>query len=57
MIDENLIDKIKFVKEGDFIQKEGETTLKLVGDVVPIDKVEVVRKVKENLLKAYSFCS
>lgn len=53
VIDEALARKIKFVKEGDFRQKDGATTLKVVGDVVPIDKVEVVRMVKENLIKQY----
>lgn len=55
VIEETLIDKIKFIKEGDFLQKDGESTLKLIGDVVPIDKVEIIRKVKENILKAYPF--
>jgi len=53
VMDEELAKKIKFIKEGDFVEKKGATALKLVGDVVPIDKVEVVRKVKENLTKQY----
>lgn len=53
VIDEDLAKKIKFIKQGDFVEKKGATTLKLVGDIVPIDKVEVVKKVKENLLKEY----
>jgi hypothetical protein len=53
VLDEVLAKKIKFIKEGEFVEKTGATALKLIGDVVPIDKVEVVRKVKENLIKQY----
>lgn len=53
VIDEELSQKIKFVKEGHFVDKGGAETLKLVGDVVPINKVEVVKKVKEDLFKDY----
>lgn len=53
VLDEGLANKIKFIKEGEFDEKRGATTLKLVGDVVPIEKVEVIKKEKENLLKEY----
>ncbi len=53
LLDDALAEQLKFVKEGEFAQKEGATTLKLVGDVVPVDKVEVIRKVKENLVREY----
>lgn len=53
VLDEDLASKLKFVKEGQFVEKDGSATLKLVGDVVPINKVEVIRKVKENLTKSY----
>lgn len=53
VLDEGLANKLKFVKEGKFVEKDGAATLKLVGDVVPIDKVEVVKHVKEHLTKAY----
>jgi len=53
LLDDALAEQLKFVKEGDFVKKKGATTLRLVGDVVPVDKIEVVRKVKENLLKEY----
>lgn len=55
VLDEDLADKLKFIKEGEFSEKKGATTLRLVGDIVPVDKVEVVRKVKENLLKLYPY--
>jgi len=53
VVDEELAGKLKFIKEGQFVEKDGAATLKLIGDVVPIDKVEIVRLVKENLIKAY----
>jgi hypothetical protein len=53
VLDEELAKKLKFIKEGKFVEKEGEATLKLVGDIVPVKKVEVVKKVKENLIKEY----
>jgi predicted HTH transcriptional regulator len=53
VLDENLANKLKFIKEGEFVEKNGSNTLKLIGDVLPINKVEVIKKVKENLLKEY----
>lgn len=53
IMDEDLVEKMKFIKEGHFSEKDGAATLKLVGDVVPIDRVEVVKKIKENLTKEY----
>ena len=53
VLDENLAEKLKFIKEGHFSEKEGAATLRLVGDVVPIDRVEVIKKIKENLIRAY----
>ena len=53
VLDEDLAHKLKFIKEGEFVEKEGAAALKLVGDVVPIDQVEVVKHVRENLTKAY----
>jgi hypothetical protein len=53
VIDEELANKLTFIKEGQFDEKQGAKTLKLVGDITPIDQVEVIRKVKENLIKRY----
>ncbi len=53
VLDNELAGKLKFIKEGQFVEKGGSATLKLVGDVVPVDRVEVVKRVKENLTKAY----
>lgn len=57
VVDEDLAKKLKFIKQGEFVEKKGATTLKLVGDVVPIEKVEVVKKVRENLIKEYPLTS
>jgi len=55
VIDGDLVNKLKFVKEGHFTEKKGATSLKLVGDVVPVDTVEVEKVVKQNLLKEYPY--
>lgn len=57
VVDEELAKKLKFIKQGEFVEKRGATTLKLIGDVVPIEKVEVVKKVRENLIKEYPLTS
>ena len=53
VLDEGLAEKLKFVKEGQFVEKDRAGTLKPAGDVVPIEKVEVVKRVKEHLTEAY----
>lgn len=53
VLDEKLASKLKFIKEGEFVQKKGAAALKLVGDIVPVNKVEVIKKVKEDLIKDY----
>jgi hypothetical protein len=53
VLDEGLAKKLKYIKEGQFSEKSGAATLKLIGDVVPMSKVEVVKKVKESILSAY----
>lgn len=53
VLDEGLAKKLKFIKEGQFTEKGGAATLKLIGDILPIGKVEVVKKVKESILNAY----
>jgi len=49
---EELAEKLKFVKEGRFLDKKGKATLK-VGDVVSVDRVEVIKKIKESITKQY----
>jgi len=53
VLDDKLTRKLKFIKEGQFVEKKGATALKLVGDIVPVDRVEVVKKIKEDLIKEY----
>ena len=55
VVDENLASQLKFIREGEFNEKKGATTLKLVGNVTPIDHVEVVKKVKEDLIKQFPY--
>jgi hypothetical protein len=55
VLDDSLAKKLKFLKEGEFSVKKGATALKLVGDVVPVERVEVIKKVKENLTKDYPY--
>lgn len=54
-IDKDVVKKINFIKEGHFEENHGAPTLKLVGDVVPIDGVQVIQTIRENLLKDYPF--
>lgn len=53
VLDEKLADKIKVIREGEFNEREGATTLKVVGDVIPVDRIEVEKKVKVNLIREY----
>lgn len=53
VVDEELAKKLAFIKEGEFNETDGDPTLKLVGDVVPVDRIEVTKRVKENLTKRY----
>lgn len=55
VVDEGLASKLSFVREGQFAERVGAPTLKLVGDVVPVESVEVVRHVKEHLTKEYPY--
>lgn len=53
VVDEELVKKIKWIKEGSFKEKDGATALKLIGEVQPIDTVEVIKKERVNRLKEY----
>ena len=53
VLNEDLASKLKFIKQGEFVEKDGATALQLVGDVVPIDQIEVIKHVKEHLIKNY----
>ena len=53
VVDEDLAAKLSFIKEGQFDETQGAPTLKLIGDVVPVEQVEVIRRVRENLIGDY----
>lgn len=53
VMDDSLVAKLKFIKEGHFTEDAGAPALKLVGDIVPVGNVEVVKRVKESLTKQY----
>jgi hypothetical protein len=53
VLDEKLVKDLQWIKEGSFKEKVGEKTLKLVGEVQPVNKVEIIRKIKEDKLKEY----
>lgn len=52
-IDEKLLPKLSFVKEGEFVEKLGAPTLKLIGELK--ESSNVVVKVSEDLIKRYPF--
>ncbi len=53
VIDRELSKKLKFLKEGCFTEKQGATALRLVGDVTPVDAVEIERIKEVDLLSKY----
>lgn len=53
VIDEELIPKIRFIKEGEFSEKKGASTLRLVGDVQPVDQVEIIKIKKQRITEQY----
>ncbi len=53
VVGDDLVNRIKWIKEGSFSEKHGAPALKLIGDVQPVDKVEVVKKERINRLKEY----
>lgn len=53
VVDDALAKSVKWIKEGHFTETEGAPTLKLVGEVQPIETVEIVKKEKINRLREY----
>mgnify|MGYP001188985489 CR=1 FL=1 len=53
VVDDELLNEFQIIKEGEFNEKKGAKTLKLVGNISPISEVEVVKKVKQDKLKEY----
>ena len=54
LIDTKLLKDIKFVQEGKFVDKDGAPTLKLVGTITPIEKIEVEVIKNADKLKIYT---
>ena len=52
IIDENLLKKISFIKEGEFVEKSGAPTLRLVGDVQTIETGKMVVAGTKHVIKA-----
>ncbi|MEO0342305.1 MAG: ATP-binding protein [Pseudomonadota bacterium] len=56
-VDNDLANRIKFIREGEFKETEGAEALKLVGDLVPVDSIEVEKIVAENVHELYPFAA
>lgn len=54
IIDNKLLKDIKLVQEGKFVEKDGAPTLKLIGSISPIEKIEVEVIKNEDKLKIYT---
>jgi hypothetical protein len=52
-IDENLLSKVSFVREGQFSETSGQPALRIVGDVKPIDRglIQPVKEIKSDLFE------
>ncbi len=55
LIDQDLIKNINFIKDGEFDEKKGSKTLKLIGSVKPVNKLEVEKVIKERLIDEYPY--
>ncbi|MFA5593256.1 MAG: RNA-binding domain-containing protein [Micavibrio sp.] len=53
IIDETLLPKLSFVKEGEFVEKSGAPALKLVGEIRSSGQIVTVKR--EDLIKLYPF--
>ena len=53
LIDEDLLPKISFIKEGEFQEKSGTPTLKLVGEIKKTSTI--IKTQKEDLIKLYPY--
>ncbi len=47
LIPEELLEKISFINEGHFVEKDGAPALKLIGDVLPVDSNKVIQLVEK----------
>jgi len=46
LIPKELLSKVKFINEGQFVEREGAPALKLIGDVQPIDSTKIIQVVE-----------
>ncbi len=53
VVGDDLVKSVKWIKEGEFDEKKGAPTLKLVGEVTPVNKVEVIKRERVNQLLEY----
>lgn len=53
VVGDDLVNSVKWIKEGEFNEKQGAPTLKLVGEVTTVDKVEVIKRERVNQLMEY----
>ncbi|MGQ1947727.1 AlbA family DNA-binding domain-containing protein [Geofilum sp. OHC36d9] len=47
LIPEELLEKLTFINEGSFVEKDGAPALKLIGDVLPIDSNKVIQLIEK----------
>lgn len=47
LIPEELLEKLTFINEGSFVEKDGAPVLKLIGDVLPIDSNKVIQLIEK----------
>ncbi|MFH0773702.1 MAG: hypothetical protein V1922_05320 [bacterium] len=55
LIDRELIKEIEFIREGEFDERQGARTLKLVGSVQPINAVEIAQVIKRRITDDYPY--
>ena len=53
VVGDDLVKSVKWIKEGEFDEKMGAPTLKLVGEVTTVDKLEVIKRERVNQLMEY----
>lgn len=52
-VDQNILKKVKLIREGEFDEVDGAETLKIVGNITEVDTVEVTREVEKDRMKNY----
>ena len=55
LIDRDIIEEINFIREGEFNERTGAKTLKLIGSVHPAKKIEVAKIIKRRITDEYPF--